>query len=308
VGTPEVLTVGSKNLLKMPTYDEVTNSSQVVNYWNIPIKLAPNTTYYMSSHYLNDYTSKGKTIYVLVTADATANTDYATIAHKSVGIRDRDLTTDNSGYLYFRVNGGVTRALYEEMLANTEAQLELGSAATPYEPYREPQTATVPDLFAVGDYRDEVDVVAGTKTRRALCVALTSDLPWFVVTGRTGLFGVPVADGVLTENKLAASSHYVGTVAVNADMPDNTIKATHASALAPGKISIYVKDTTHGSSLDTFKAWLDEAGVIAIAPLVEPVTESITPQELSTVKGVTVIYAATPVAPVSIAATYLAKK
>ena len=165
-GTPEVLNVGGKNLLKMPTFDEVTNSSQVVNYWNIPIKLAPNTTYYMSSHYLNDYTSKGETIYVLVTADATANTDYATIAHKSVGIRDRELTTDNSGYLYFRVNGGVTRELYEEMLANTEAQLELGSTATSYEPYREPQTATVKNLYAVGDYKDEQDIISGVVTRR----------------------------------------------------------------------------------------------------------------------------------------------
>ncbi len=312
VGTPEVLNVDGKNLLKMPTYDEVTNSSQVVNYWNIPIKLAPNTTYYMSSHYLNDYTSKGKTIYVLVTADATANTDYATIAHKSVGIRDRELTTDNSGYLYIRVNGGATRESYEEMLANTEAQLELGSTATSYEPYREPQTATVANLYAVGNYKDEQDIITGAITRRVGVKVLDGTEDWYAITNYTDIYGLAVADGRLMQNELALSTHYKGTTAINADMVSGTIKAIHASVLAPGKISIYIKDSRF-ETVAQFKAYLAAqyaAGtpVIVIYPLAEEQDEKVAEQPLYTEKGENVINVINDVGAVELETSYYIEK
>ena len=286
VGDTEVLTVSGKNLLKLPTFDEVTSMGQVANYWNIPIKLAPNTTYYVSSHYLNDYTSVGKNMYVLITADATANTDYATIAHRTVGIRNRDLTTGNSGYLYFRVSGATTRALYEEMLANTEAQLELGSAATSYEPYREPQTATVPDLFAVGDYRDEVDVVAGPKTRRVGMKVLDGTEPFSLYQSSCWAANVFDDHPKVSGNALSICSHYAWTTSSVSGMADGTFQLN-------GTARLCIKDSRFETATQ-FRAELAAqyaAGtpVIIWYPLATPTTESITPQALRTVDGTTVV-------------------
>lgn len=302
VGTPEVLNIGGKNLLKMPTYDEVTNSSQVVNYWNIPIKLAPNTTYYMSSHYLNDYTSKDKTIYVLVTADATANTDYATIAHKSVGIRNRDLTTDNSGYLYFRVNGGVTRALYEEMLANTEAQLELGSTATSYEPYREPQTAIVKNLYAVGDYKDEQDIISGAITRRVGVKVLDGTETWGQKNATDGRIIMRLNDAVNQASAPIIVTHGQWSTSAAKDSDEWRI-------LAGPYLCCY-------SSLETtadFKAYLAAqyaAGtpVIVIYPLAEEQDEKVAEQPLYTEKGENVINVISDVGAVELETSYYIEK
>ena len=45
-------------------------------------------------------------------------------------------------------------------------QIELGSAATSYEPYRTPVTATIPPLRSVNDVADEYTVKTGKKTKR----------------------------------------------------------------------------------------------------------------------------------------------
>ncbi len=302
IGTPEVLKVGGKNLIKMPTFDEVTHSIQVVNYWNIPIKLAPNTTYYMSSHYLNDYTSKDKTIYVLVTADATANTDYATIAHKSVGIRDRDLTTGDSGYLYLRVNGGVTRELYEEMLANTEAQLELGSTATSYEPYREPQTASVQNLYQVGDYKDEQDIISGTITRRVGVKVLDGTENWGAKNAKTGQIITRVTDMLNQSSAPLIVTH--GEWSTSATKDSNKWRVVVGPYLA----AFPSQETTAD-----FKDWLAAqyaAGtpVIVMYPLAEEETETVTPQPLKTVQGNNTISAISDISGIKVDITYLGEE
>ena len=278
VGTPEVLKIGGKNLLKMPTFDEVTSMSQVANYWNIPIKLEPNTTYYVSSHYLNDYTSLDKSLYVLVTADATANKDFATIAHKTVGIRDRELTTDNSGYLYFRVNRAA-RELYEEMLANTEAQLELGSTATSYEPYREPQTASVQNLFVVGNYADTQDIISGAVTHKVGVKVLDGTETWSAKNATDGRIIMRLNDAVNQASAPIIVTHGRWSTSAAKDSDQWRI-------LAGPYLCCY-------SSLATtadFKAFLAAqyaAGtpVIVLYPLAEEVTEAVAPQSLNTIDG-----------------------
>lgn len=297
-GTPEVLSVGGRNLANPALVDgegwyivsgKIANSAAANRTIVFPCK--PNTTY---SWWHCDGVG-GMRAFESDTATPTVGDTAAwavgSPAYKAANVVTTYTTSATAKYLiidYSRRDSSSTRT-HDEQFADFMLVEGAVSEALPYEPYRAPQTATVPDLFAVGDYKDEADIISGVVTRRVGKVALTSDLPWFKVTGQTGLFGVPVADGKWAANQLAVSSHYAGTVATNASMPDNTIKATHASTLAPNRISIYVKDTTHGTSLDTFKAWLDAAGVIAIFPLVTPVTESITPQALRTVDGATVV-------------------
>lgn len=286
-GTPEVLSVGGKNLLKMPTFDEVTDTSQVVNYWNIPIKLEPNTTYYLSSHYLNDYTSLDENLYVLVTADATANKDFAAIAHKTVGIRDRELTTDNSGYLYFRVNRGATRELYEEMLANTEVQLERGSAATDYEPYREPQTVSVADLFAVGNYKDTQGVISGTITRQVGVKVLDGTEGFSLYQSSCWAANVLNDPKKVSGNGQSICSHYAWTDSSIPSMADS-------SFLLNGTERLCIKDSRFETAAQ-FKAYLADqyaqgTPVIVLYPLAEEITESATPQTI-TASGTTTISA-----------------
>lgn len=52
------------------------------------------------------------------------------------------------------------------------------TADTPYEPYRDPQTATVVNLFAVGDYADTQDIVSGTVTRKVGVKVLDGTETW----------------------------------------------------------------------------------------------------------------------------------
>lgn len=308
VGDTEVLTVSGKNLLKLPTFDELTSAGQVVNYWNVPIKLQPNTTYYLSTHYLNGYTSVGKTIYVLLTTDPAANSTYKRIAHKTAGISNGEIVTGDSGYLYLRVNGGVARADYEEMLENAETQLELGTEATAYEPYKEPQTASVVDLYAVGDYRDEVDLVSGPVTRRVGRKVLDGTEAGWVATSTANLFRLPdgASGRVLANDYAVICTRFRGVSAGTSGVSMQINDLRFGYSAGANAYDIYIKADV--STVDDLKALLAALPTIIWFPLATPTTESVTPQALRTVKGVNVIHAATPVAPVSITMTYRAKR
>ena len=52
---------------------------------------------------------------------------------------------------------------------NAWIQVEYGDTATEYQPYREPQTVSAVNLFAVGDYADTQDIISGAVTRKSAC-------------------------------------------------------------------------------------------------------------------------------------------
>lgn len=201
----------------------------------------------------------------------------------------------------FAVGADVEDALYPVVIGTPETLTVAG------------QTATVPDLYAVGNYKDEYDVISGQITRRVGIKVLDGTEDWFAAKGYTDLYGVPVADGVFSANQLAISTHYAGTTAVNNVMATNTTKATHASILAPGKISVYIKDTVNGTSLEDWKAYLASqyaAGtpVIVLYPLEQPTTEQVAAQPLNTVAGNNVISVTAEVDGIELEAKYAAKK
>lgn len=178
------------------------------------------------------------------------------------------------------------------------------TADTPYTPYTA-QTASVVNLFAVGDYADSVDVVAGPKTRRVGCHVFDGTEAFSL---SSGAFRTVALEDKAANTKVVCS-HFDGdvvpTMAVSS-MPDLSVKG-----YGPNE-AIFFKYSAITTVAD-FKAFLADQyaqgkPVIAWYPLAEPVTESITPQALRTVKGVNVIHAATPVAPVSITMTYRAKR
>ena len=153
--------------------------------------------------------------------------------------------------------------------------------------------ATATDLYAVGTYKDVQSVLDGAVTRNTGVKVLDGTENWFEVTGYSNLYGLSVADGTLSSNKIAIATHYQGTTANNASMDNDTIKTTTATVLAPNKISIYIKDGTN-STLANFKQFLTtqyQAGqpVIVIYPLATATTESVTAQPLSIQAGTNVI-------------------
>ena len=79
----------------------------------------------------------------------------------------------STGETTFTIPDGVNKVnftLYKTGGATIDStswmQVERGASATPYEPYVEPQTASVPMLLSVGDVKDEVELIHGPLTRR----------------------------------------------------------------------------------------------------------------------------------------------
>jgi len=278
------------SLLRMPTYEEASKKSQVVNYFNIPIKLEPNTKYYLSTRYLNGYESKGKTIFVIVTANASLNEKYLRIAHKTAGILNGVLTTGDSGFLYLRINAGVDKNLYNELLANSIVQLVKGTSAKP-SVYANGLTETIRDsaghtaraemLLGLDDeYRDEQNITTGAITRR-VGVKVFDGTEAFTVSG--GTFRTTELSDKAPNTKVVCS-HFNGDVVPSmavSTMPDLSVKG-----YGPNE-AIFFKYSAMTTTAD-FKAWLAEqyangTPVIVVYPLATETTgDAVAPQSLTT--------------------------
>lgn len=126
-----------KNWLQLPEYDEIKTYKLQASYHKVPVKVLPNTDYYLHTEYLNDYTSKGKNnCYVLMTASPNGNTDWKAIGHSSNGIVDGVMHSTSDGYLFLKVYQSCSQETYDELKNNCETMLAVGTTATAYEPYK----------------------------------------------------------------------------------------------------------------------------------------------------------------------------
>ena len=282
VGTPEVLTV-LQNLL---TRDGETTGKII----NADGTVSENANYCISAPFT---LSAGNYV-------CTWNFGHAGTRPFSVFACDADGTPKTDGRIFYqpRSEAGINTGEFTieaEMLVVSSYRINVTDLTI----YRNAQTASVSNLYAVGDYKDEQDIISGVVNRKVGVKVLDGTEDWFAPS-TPSLYGLAVADGTLTKNKLVVSTHYAGTTALNADMEDCTAKATHESILAPGKISIYVKDTSCATLAD-FKAKLAAekvAGtpVIVLYPLAEETTESVTPQPIYNFTPDLNVYAAASVA------------
>ena len=125
-----------KNLLRLPSWAEISTCGKTSSYFNYKLLLEPNTTYHINTVWTDVALAK-QCGYILVANDV-GNTNWKAIAHASSGYSNANISTGSNGVLYFNVYA--TQAQYESMLANAKPQLEKGTAATAYEPYRESVT------------------------------------------------------------------------------------------------------------------------------------------------------------------------
>ena len=142
------------------------------------------------------------------------------------------------------------------------------------------QTASVENLFGVGDYKDEQNIVSGAMTRACGIKVLDGTEEW--TTDTYGGYRRMVLQEVLTASGDTLSvicSHYVSRSSDARQQPNSIFIA------GSGKTVIYVGSTQNFTTVDEFNAWLatqyaNGTPVVIVYPLAEPTTEQVTGQHL----------------------------
>lgn len=191
-----------------------------------------------------------------------------------------------------------------------------GTPVTVYYPLAEPTTeayagapvggtATVADLFSVGDYKDTQEIIGGTVTHRVGVKVLDGTEDWRSST-TSSVYYVAI-NGMKYCNPVEKgySSHFVGSNASNTNMPNGSCKNSYTSG-GEGVVSFKY---TSASDLTEWTAWLAEqyaAGtpVIVLYPLAEETTEIVTPQHLHTAEGTNTVSVTSNVDPVKLTVVY----
>lgn len=181
----------------------------------------------------------------------------------------------------------------------------------------ETQTASVPDLFAVGNYADEVEIIGGTVTHKVKVLVLDGTENWFTSDSfLSGMYNLIITDlyaektNVTTNRKTPFCTHFErSTNWVAAGNRLGKIQAMKNAAETQSVIGIGYETAT-AAGVNDFKAWLADqyaAGtpVIVLYPLAEETTESVTAQPLATSAGTNVISVAAEVSPIELDAVYL---
>ena len=175
------------------------------------------------------------------------------------------------------------------------------------------QTASAENLFAVGEYFDEQDIIAGNVTRKVKVYVFNGTEPWTLPGGADyfrldGMFEDAIPYG--SDNPAIVCSHFVGKPSKTSagNMVDGDIKLGYTSTYN----RLYLKYAAM-TNADDLKAWFASqaaAGtpVIVVYPLAEPVTESVTPHPLNLVEGDNIVSTSAEVTSIPLAAKYKKKR
>lgn len=276
------VTRAGKNLLKMPTYAEISAASTVVSYKSIALQLFPNTTYYLSTKFINGYTANGKGMYILLTNSATTNEPWVAVAHSGNvnGKVDGTITTNADGLLYLRFNG-VTEDKLTQLYANSEIQLEVGSTATAYEPYHGTTYPITWQTEAGAIYGGTLDVVSGVLTVDKGYASFDGSENWNWQDGGTyKRAACPLSDVYNPGGRVSIQSN-AGTFRASG----NDVGTIFAS----GTTLFYYPDASI-TSLADYKTWLASNNLQIVYPLATPQTYQLTPTEVRTILGENLVY------------------
>lgn len=211
----------------------------------------------------------------------------------------------SSGTTTYQIPAGVNKVnftLYKTGGATIDAgawmQVQYGATASDYVPYVAPQTASAPDLYAVGDYADEVEIISGGAKRKVGVYVFTGEEN---VSASGAGWSISISDKL--KSKVAVlCTHYPYSSATMANAPDKSIISFSSQ-------NIGIKDSAFSSKTDVtdfFTAQYDAGTpVIVVYPLAEETTESVTPQELTTNAGDNTIIVTANVNPIQLDAVYM---
>ncbi len=284
VGTLEALAV-IQNQNTDPTIVNVTLASGTTSVqWNsnsscIVAPIKPNTVYTIG--FLTKPTSgsifRAATTRTKVTSSATSA---ATIAY-DLDKNDYEPKTFNSGaeaaWMYVQLSNTMTADDFASIL------IQEGTSLMP------PQTASVPDLYAVSTYTDEADIISGGITRKVGIKVLDgTETTWALSdSGTTHRFrGVKPRDCYTPASRAPSICTHFKYV--------STGSAVGGMFIGASQYWYFIPTDQTMDTVEAWKAWLAEqyaAGipVIVIYPLAEEVTESIISQDIQGYRGKTMV-------------------
>ena len=315
VGTPEVLSVGGTNLFDSSEsaivigerYDSSGNPSTLQTAFRtknlIPVESGKTYVFYGRSkadntmaYYQYIYAFKADGTYLgtpgasarkLTKFTATATTAYLGLAARPVNSADA-ITMD-------------TINAYNWTLAEANDEV-------PYQPYVTPQTASVSNLYAVGDYKDTQEIIGGVVTHRVGIKVLDgTESGWALSdSGSTHRFrSVKPSDCHTPASRAASVCTHFKYVSTGSAVGGMFIGASQYWYFIPTDQTL--------DTVDEWTAWLVEqyangTPVIVLYPLAEETTESVQGQALHTSKGTNTISVISEVDPVTLTAEYKAPK
>lgn len=205
--------------------------------------------------------------------------------------------------LYDLVTGNFYEGTDGDLLEGNEVDdYELRVVGTPEVLSVVSQTASVQNLFAVGDYADTQNIISGAVTRKVGVKVFDGTEEW-AAHSVAGTYRYRI-EGKKVEKSPFTSTHFVYSSKASSDISYGEMMCGAASANACFR-------NTDCATLADFTAWLAAqyaAGtpVIVIYPLADEATESVTPQPLSTAEGTNTVNVVSDVAPVELEVDYLA--
>ena len=191
----------------------------------------------------------------------------------------------SSGKTTYQIPSGVNKVnftLYKTGGATIDStswmQVEVGADGTDYVPYVVPQTASAENLFGVGTYEDEQDIISGSIVHNVGIKVLDGTEN---IGTSNACFTIGISEKLTTKATLWCS-HFPYSTKTSSQTEDETI-ISFASSNVGFRYDACADKTA-------FSAWLKAqyaAGtpVIVIYPLAEGTAESATPQALTANKG-----------------------
>lgn len=235
----------------------------------------------------------GKTYYVSFTGNGAGRASFfdSVPSIGSQGVSTRNFYTSAAitvpaGMSYFGFHFNTNSVSLNDML-NT-LQIELGNAATPYEPYYNGGTATCENLLSIGDYTDVQEVITGDVTRKVGVKVLdgTED----VYNGAAGYWGISAT--YFPDIKMQTTGALLTTCWTEGSYISPT--GAYCSIAGIAYFAFNKASLPNASTTTDVKQWFADqyaAGtpVIIVYPLTTETTESVAGQTLNVTDGDNVI-------------------
>jgi hypothetical protein len=229
------------------------------------------------------------------------NAEDVTDASKAVGNASGSSFTAPAGAnyavtVYLKQTSGTTYTFDKPMVSEV--------SLPDYQPYVEPQTASVPTLLSVGDVKDEAELISGGVTHKIGIKVFDGTEDWTAYTSST----LVIQNATSAWGAVAGVGGYCTHLTV-LKAGETTFAGSCRFATA---LNVYEYKTAFGvADVAGFKAKLAEqyaAGtpVIILYPLATATTEQTTAQLLSTYEGTTVVDSVANVSPLEAEVKYMA--
>lgn len=171
--------------------------------------------------------------------------------------------------------------------AINNAQLELGSTATAYEPYQS-NTVTVDWTTEAGTvYVGTIDVTTGLLTVTHKSYTFTGSETFLKSgTAYNGFYSYYLRDDVASVDKIKISSPIMCDTLIYTPNA-NTYFYNYGYVLADNAINFSIDPAIVGNTIQSFTTWLSSHNIQIVYPLLTPQTYQLTPQQIfNTVYGV----------------------